>query len=143
MEKWNNSMPEAEEQELRIEVFSTLRHFMRPEFLNRVDEIVMFKPLTLSQTKEIINLQIATLTGNLLSQGISLVITEKAVNWLADHGYDPQLGARPVKRLIQKEIINMLSKEIISGSLMREDKIILDIENDRISFRNTKKRLAE
>jgi ATP-dependent Clp protease ATP-binding subunit ClpB len=143
MEKWNNSMPEAEEQELKIEIFSTLRHFMRPEFLNRVDEIVMFKPLTLSQTKEIINLQIATLTGNLLSQGISLVITEKAVNWLADHGYDPQLGARPVKRLIQKEIINMLSKEIISGSLMREDKIILDIENDRISFRNTKKRLAE
>ena len=136
-------MPEAEEQELRIEVFSALRHFMRPEFLNRVDEIVMFKPLTLSQTKEIINLQIANLTGNLLSQGISLVITEKAVNWLADHGYDPQLGARPVKRLIQKEIINMLSKEIISGSLMREDKIILDIENDRISFRNTKKRLAE
>ncbi|HQG55970.1 MAG TPA: ATP-dependent chaperone ClpB, partial [Bacteroidales bacterium] len=113
MEQWNNNLPPREEEKLRNEVFALLRKFMRPEFLNRVDEIVMFKPLTINQIKEIVRIQLGNLSKVLESQGIKLEVGDDAVEWLAEHGFDPQLGARPVKRLIQREVVNRLSKEII------------------------------
>jgi ATP-dependent Clp protease ATP-binding subunit ClpB len=136
MEKWHNNMPAGEEIKLREEIFLLLRRFMRPEFLNRIDEIVMFTPLTLEQIKEIVRIQINLLSGVLDNQGVSLKITENAVDWLAENGYDPQLGARPVKRLIQKEIVNALSKEIIAGAVTRNDTIEVDVEDGGPVFRN-------
>jgi len=134
MEKWNNDLPGNEEETLRKEIFMLLRHSLRPEFLNRIDEIVMFHPLEQDQIKEIVRLQINGVIRMLGSQNFRLEITDRAVEWLADKGFDPQLGARPVKRLIQKEIVNELSKEIISGKISRESKITVDVKNGYLSF---------
>jgi ATP-dependent Clp protease ATP-binding subunit ClpB len=136
MEEWNNDMPVDEEDLLRKEIFSLLRKSMRPEFLNRIDEIVLFKPLTEDQIREIVIIQLEGLKAILSGKGIKLIAEERAINWLAEQGYDPQLGARPVKRLIQKEVVNELSKEIISGNINNEDTVKLDIENGKVIFRN-------
>ena len=139
MDQWNNEMPEAEEEKLRKEIFLLLRRSLRPEFLNRVDEIVMFKPLNLKQIKEIVRIQLKNIERMMEDFKLKMVVTEEAVDWLAEKGYDPQLGARPVKRIIQKEIVNELSKEIIAGKLSREDNIIIDADGDNLSFRREKK----
>jgi len=138
MEQWNNNMPPKEEEALRNEVFSLLRRFMRPEFLNRIDEIVMFKPLTVNQIKEIVKIQIGNLKKILQAQGINLKAGDDAVHWLAEHGFDPQLGARPVKRLIQKEVVNLISKEIIAGNISKNDTVFLTARNGAISVTNKK-----
>jgi ATP-dependent Clp protease ATP-binding subunit ClpB len=113
-----------------------LRKFMHPEFLNRIDEIVMFKPLTVDEIKEIVVIQVAGLIKMLTARDISLSVNNRVIDWLAVRGFDPQLGARPVKRLIQKEIVNELSKEIINGKILKEDKISIDIKDGKISFLN-------
>ena len=134
MGKWNNKMPEKEFELLRNEIFMLLRKSLRPEFLNRVDEIVMFKPLTVEQIGEIVKIQLRGVEKMLEGYNLKLVVEEDAIGWLTEHGYDPQSGARPVKRLIQKAIINELSKEIIGGKVSKEDTIVIDVENDRLSF---------
>ncbi|HLN22082.1 MAG TPA: ATP-dependent chaperone ClpB [Bacteroidales bacterium] len=134
MDQWNNKMPENEEGKLRKEIMLLLRRSLRPEFLNRVDEIVMFTPLNLEQIKEIVRMQLKNI-GHLLGEyGLKLTATDEAVELLAEKGYDPQLGARPVKRLIQKEIINELSKEIIAGKVSKDDNIIIDSSGDSLVF---------
>jgi len=138
MEQWNNNLPPREEEKLRNEVFALLRKFMRPEFLNRVDEIVMFKPLTINQIKEIVRIQLRNLASTLESQGIRLEAGDDAVEWLAEHGYDPQLGARPVKRLIQREVVNRLSKEIIAGNVSKDDTVYISVKDGAINFSNKK-----
>jgi len=135
MDKWHNELPETEELKLRSEVMGLLRKTMRPEFLNRVDEIVMFRPLTGDQIREIVVMQLRDVEKLLQGYSINFSVTEKAIDWLAGHGYDPQSGARPVKRLIQKEIINGLSKEIIGGSVLKEGGISVDVEDKRLVFR--------
>jgi ATP-dependent Clp protease ATP-binding subunit ClpB len=137
MEKWKNIMPEKEEKQLRNDIMNLLRRSMRPEFLNRVDEIVMFRPLSFEQIKEIVRIQIGRLDQTLKEYNLKLFLTDDAINWLTEHGYDPQLGARPVKRLIQKEVINELSKEIIGGKVKKEDTINIDVEDGRLSFRRS------
>jgi ATP-dependent Clp protease ATP-binding subunit ClpB len=139
MEKWKNKMPGNEEELLRKEIFTLLRRSLKPEFLNRIDEIVMFSPLTMNQVKEIVKMQLNGLIAALGSNNILLEITETAINWLADRSYDPQLGARPVKRLIQKELINELSKELISGKISKENKIAIDIKDGNIIFSGGKR----
>ena len=134
MDKWNNNMPDNEEETLRKELFMLLRKSLRPEFLNRVDEIVLFRPLNIEQIKEIVKIQLNNVRKVLENNNFTLEITDKAIDWLSKHGYDPQLGARPVKRLIQKEIINELSKEIISGKVQKESTVTVDVENSRIVF---------
>lgn len=134
MEEWNNRMPEEEEEKLRRDILLLLRRSLRPEFLNRVDEIVMFKPLTESQIKEIVRMQLAGISKLLADYRLNLVVTEEALGWLAEKGYDPQLGARPVKRLIQKEIVNELSKEIIAGKVSKEDTVIVDLLGGNLVF---------
>jgi ATP-dependent Clp protease ATP-binding subunit ClpB len=136
MDEFNNSLPAEEEESLKLEVLSMLRKFMHPEFLNRIDEIVMFKPLTAEQIREIVVIQISGLIELLRSRGITLSVKESVTDWLAVRGYDPQSGARPVKRLIQKEIVNELSRAIIAGKILKEDKITLDIKDDTIKFTN-------
>ena len=136
MEKWHNVMPKQEVESLRNEVFYLLRKTMRPEFLNRIDEIVLFKPLTKSQIKEIVVIQLESLKKLLGLQNIHIDIEQKAIEYLSEHGFDPQLGARPVKRLIQREIVNVLSKEIISGRITRDSSIIIGIDKGGICFRN-------
>jgi ATP-dependent Clp protease ATP-binding subunit ClpB len=134
MEKWNNRIPEKENEALRKEIFMLLRHSLRPEFLNRVDEIVMFHPLNKEQIKEIVQLQMKGIIRMLETQNYGLEVTDAAIEWLAEKGYDPQLGARPVKRLIQKEIVNELSRKIIAGKILKDKKIIIDTAKDHLSF---------
>ncbi len=134
MVKWNNNMPKAEQEQLGKDIFMLLRRSLRPEFLNRIDEIVMFKPLSREQIKEIVRIQLRIITRTLSNQNINLVVTEEAVEWLSDRGYDPQSGARPVKRLIQKEIVNELSKEIIAGKITGDSKVTVSVKKGKLGF---------
>jgi ATP-dependent Clp protease ATP-binding subunit ClpB len=136
MDKWNNKMPEREEELLVREIMQLMRKSFRPEFLNRVDEIVMFKPLTIEQIKEIVIIQLKKVEQMLDGYNLKLIVTDKALDWLTSRGYDPQLGARPVKRLIQKEIINELSKEIIGGNVITGNTIIIEEEKGKLLFRS-------
>jgi ATP-dependent Clp protease ATP-binding subunit ClpB len=140
MEKWKNNMPVKEEELLRKEIFMLLRKSLRPEFLNRVDEIVMFRPLNIEQIKEIVKIQLKGVKQILENYNMELKVTDNAVNWLTERGYDPQSGARPVKRLIQKEIINELSKEIIAGKIMKEAEILIDADGDHLIFSSGRKK---
>ena len=134
MEKWNNQMPEEEEEKLRKEIFSLLRHSLRPEFLNRVDEIVMFKPLIFEQIIEIVGIQLKNVKNLLQNNNIDLEITDEAMLWLAEKGYDPQSGAGPVKRMIQEEIISELSREIIAGNIHRDSSVKVSVKNNKLVF---------
>lgn len=134
MDKLDNKMAEKDEESLRKELFSLLRRSLRPEFLNRVDEIVMFRPLNRDQIREIVVIQLNHVRKVLVSNDLKLEVSDSAIDWLAEHGYDPQSGARPVKRLIQKEIINELSKEIISGKILKQSTVTVDLDNDRLVF---------
>jgi ATP-dependent Clp protease ATP-binding subunit ClpB len=116
-------------------VFELLKQTIRPEFLNRIDEIIMFAPLMEDQVKQIVVLQFEKIQQMLSENGIRLKITDKAVQWLADQGFDPQLGARPIKRLMQKYILNELSKQILSGSVENAGDITIDCQNDQLTFR--------
>ena len=122
-------------EDTREKVFELMRQTIRPEFLNRIDEVIMFTPLTRDQIKQIVRLQIAIVQKQVSNQLI-LELTEKAVSWIADKGYDPQFGARPVKRLIQKEILNELSKEILAGTIQADVPLIIDADEQGLKFRN-------
>ena len=138
MEQYNNKLSEAQNEQLQQDVMSLLRKSFRPDFLNRVDEIVLFKPLTEEQIREIVKMQIKGVSKLVEKNGITLSVTDKAINWLAEQGYDPQLGARPVKRLIQKEIVNNLSKELIAGHLPMDSNVVVDYKEGKIVFENKK-----
>ncbi len=136
MEQWNNNMPEEEEEKLQREIFTLLRKSMRPEFLNRIDEVVMFKLLDSKQIKEIVKIQLDDVRKLLASYNITLDISDKAIEWLARRGFDPQSGARPVKRLIQKEIVNQLSKELISGNISRDSVVKITEHEGQLIFKS-------
>jgi ATP-dependent Clp protease ATP-binding subunit ClpB len=138
MEEWKNDMPENETELLQKELFMLLRKSIRPEFLNRVDEIVMFRPLSQEQIREIVIIQLNNVRNVLENNNFKLDVSDEAIDWIARHGYDPQLGARPVKRLIQKEIINELSKEIISGKIQKESTVNVDVDKDGLVFGSSK-----
>ncbi len=106
--------------ETKNEVLEMLKKTIRPEFLNRIDEIIMFTPLNRAEIKRIVELQINSAKKLLENNGIELSITDKALDLLADEGYDPEFGARPVKRVIQREILNQLSKDILSGNVDKD-----------------------
>jgi ATP-dependent Clp protease ATP-binding subunit ClpB len=134
MDKWKNNMPENEAEALQKELFMLLRKSLRPEFLNRVDEIVMFRPLNQKQIREIVTIQLNNIREVLKNNSFKLEVSDEAIDWLALHGYDPQLGARPVKRLIQKVIINELSKEIISCKILKESTVTVEVDSDLLVF---------
>jgi ATP-dependent Clp protease ATP-binding subunit ClpB len=109
---------------------------MRPEFLNRIDEIITFTPLTQEQISDVVRLQMKKVTDMLEPQGIHLETTEAAVHFLAQEGYDPDFGARPVKRAIQQLVLNDLSRKILADEVNRDKPIIIDEFGDGLVFRN-------
>jgi ATP-dependent Clp protease ATP-binding subunit ClpB len=120
----------------RNEVFELLKKTIRPEFLNRIDEIIMFKPLSRDEIHGIVKLQFEQVRKMLNKNGIELQISDKAVRLLAEMGYDPQFGARPLKRVIQREVLNELSKMILAGKVNVEKPIRIDVENENFIFNN-------
>jgi len=120
----------------KIQVFDLLKKKMRPELLNRIDEVIMFTPLTRSEIEQIVNLQFKSLKKMLAENNIDAEITEKALKYLSEKAYEPQYGARPVKRILQKEIINELAKAVLSNTVESHSKIMIDFDKDKIVFRS-------
>ena len=127
---------EAATEAAKIEVLGILKQTVRPEFINRIDEIVMFTPLTEANIKQIVKLQLKGVTKMLAHQNITMDATSEAIAYLAQKGYDPQYGARPVKRVIQREVLNQLSKEILAGKVTVDSIILLDSFDGQLVFRN-------
>ncbi len=122
----------------KTEVLGLLKQTIRPEFINRIDEIIMFTSLNLSEVRQIVQLQLTHLKDRMLQQNIHIDFSKEAIESLSKKGFDPQFGARPIKRTIQREILNELSKEILSGSVTSSSKILVDAFDDKIVFRNGK-----
>ncbi|HWI92139.1 MAG TPA: ATP-dependent chaperone ClpB [Flavisolibacter sp.] len=127
----------------KVEVMNRLRETIRPEFLNRVDEIILFQPLMRSEIKGIIKIQLEGLKQLVGQSGIQLHFTDYLVDYLAENGFDPQFGARPLKRLIQKEIVNQLSKKILSGEIDKSHPVLVDVFDGVVVFRNDVEHLHE
>ncbi len=117
-------------------VMGLLRETIRPEFLNRVDEIIMFQPLLKREIKGIINIQLNNLKKLVAENGIHLQFSEYTIDYLAENGFDPQFGARPLKRLIQKEIVNQLSRKILAGDIDKSHPVLVDVFDGVVVFRN-------
>ncbi|MCH2230268.1 MAG: ATP-dependent chaperone ClpB [Crocinitomicaceae bacterium] len=122
-------------EQAKVDVMDLLKQTIRPEFLNRIDETIMFTPLSKENVKAIVQIQLNELTDRLKEQGINLLINEDAFNWVSEAGYDPFFGARPVKRVIQKNIMNELSKAILSDTIDTSKNVIMDLFDDKIVFR--------
>jgi len=120
----------------KTEVINLLRQTIRPEFLNRIDEVIMFQPLMKKEIKGIIMIQLNSLKNLLANSGIDLQFSDYALDFLAENGYDPQFGARPLKRLIQKEIVNQLSKRILAGDIDKSKPVLVDVFDGTVVFRN-------
>ena len=124
--------------ETKNEVMGMLKQQVRPEFLNRIDEIIMFRPLTKKQIREVVKIQLKLVSNMLEKNEIVVSATDEAVNHLAEIGYDPAMGARPIKRVIQREILNELSREILQGKISSSDNIIIDVIDGQFCFYNPK-----
>ena len=135
-EKVNEGNKEAVVESTKAEVMSLLRQTIRPEFLNRIDEVIMFQPLMKKEIKGIIRIQLDGLKKLVAQTGIQLEFSDYALDFLAENGYDVQLGARPLKRLIQKEIINQLSKRILAGDIDKSKPVLVDVFDGVVVFRN-------
>jgi ATP-dependent Clp protease ATP-binding subunit ClpB len=134
-EEAKKDMDEETQERTKQEVFEMLKSSMRPEFLNRIDEVIMFKPLDRKNINGIVKLQLQLLSKRLEGQGIELTASREAVEYIAEKGFDPQFGARPVKRLIQKEVLNALSKQLLAGTIEREEPIVMDVFDGKVVFR--------
>jgi ATP-dependent Clp protease ATP-binding subunit ClpB len=134
MEGWNNALILEETKE---EVMTLLKQVVRPEFLNRVDEVVLFEPLTLEHARKILAIQFKEVQKRLADQHITLEATEEALNKLADDGYDPNYGGRPMKRVLQKAVLNELSKAILSGKIVKDSAVMMELGADgELTFEN-------
>ena len=120
----------------KVDVLGLLKQTVRPEFLNRIDDTIMFTPLTQDNITQIVGLQLKSVTKMIAKQGITFDATPEAIAYLAEKGYNPEYGARPVKRVIQKEVLNQLSKEILAGKINTDSIILLDSFNGELVFRN-------
>lgn len=118
------------------EVYELLKKSIRPEFLNRIDEVIMFEPLTRENVTDVVRIQFEHLRKQLAEQDLKISATDEAIDWLAQLGYDPQFGARPVKRVIQKQVLNELSKQLLAGKVNKNNEIILDVFDNKFVFRN-------
>ncbi|WP_179339066.1 ATP-dependent chaperone ClpB [Winogradskyella ludwigii] len=127
----------------RVDVLALLKQTVRPEFLNRIDDTIMFTPLSKENIVNIVGLQLKSITKMIAKQGITFDATPEAVSYLADKGYNPEYGARPVKRVIQKDVLNQLSKEILAGKVTTDSIILLDEFDGQLVFRNQGDLVAE
>ena len=130
-----NNKEEIHEQ-TKKQVFELLKKTIRPEFLNRIDELIMFSPLNKDEIKQIVRLQFGNILKMLKTDEIKLTISDDAIDWIADIGFDPQYGARPIKRVIQKRILNELSKQILEGKITKNQHIVIDKAKDGLEFKN-------
>ncbi len=126
----------VDQETTRTQVMEMLRQTIRPEFLNRIDEIIMFRPLDEKQIRDIVGLQIASIHKMLLENGVDLRVTDDAVDYIAREGYDPQFGARPVKRALQRLVLNELSKQIIAGKVDNKRPVIVELRDGELHFKN-------
>jgi len=117
-------------EETKDMVLDMLKKSVRPEFINRIDEIIMFRPLTKSDIRKIVEIQFELIKKRLAEGGVKLDISEKALDRLSKLGYDPQFGARPLKRVLQREILNELSKQILAGKVNKDSIIFVDMKNE-------------
>lgn len=125
----------AAKETTKMELLAFLKQQIRPEFLNRIDETILFTPLTKDDTRQIVHIQLNDLKKRLEEQHIHLVIKEEIVDWIAEKGYDPYFGARPVKRVIQKDILNQLSKDLLAQNIDISQNVVVDIFDDKVVFR--------
>lgn len=123
-------------EQTKAEVFELLKKTIRPEFLNRIDELIMFTPLSEEEIREIVSLQIHGVQQMLEENCVTLTVTDRAISYIADKGYDPQFGARPVKRAIQRYILNELSKKLIAQEVDRKHPVVIDVQGDDLIFSN-------
>lgn len=135
-EQFDNNPTDIAVENAKDEVLNQLKTMVRPEFLNRIDEIIMFTPLTKGNIEQIVTIQLKSVFKMLTQQHITMDATPEAINYLAKKGFDPHFGARPVKRVIQREVLNQLSKEILSGTIKTDSIILLDSFDDKLIFRN-------
>ena len=134
MEGWNDHLVLEKTKE---EVMALLKQSVRPEFLNRVDEIILFEPLNKEHMKMILEIQFKLIQKRLKEQHVDLEASNEAIEKMAEEGYDPGYGARPLKRLIQREVLNVLSKELLSGKIKKDEVIVLDLDKDgKFTFGN-------
>ena len=131
-----NEEKNVDHETTRQQVFELLRQTIRPEFLNRIDETIMFTPLTEKQIRDIVGLQISQVHAMLSANGIDLRVTDDAIDYIAQEGFDPQFGARPVKRALQRLVLNELSKAIIAGKINHTQPVIVELQNGELKFRN-------
>ena len=136
MEKLTMDNREEVIENTKNQVLEMLKQTIRPEFLNRIDEIIMFTPLSAGEIREIVKLQISGVTKMLAKNQVELRVTDDAIDYLADVGYNPEFGARPVKRAIQKLVLNQLSKDIIAQKVHVGSPITIDCVNEQLVFRN-------
>ncbi len=120
----------------KTEVYDMLKKTIRPEFLNRIDEVIMFEPLSRDEVTEIVRLQFNKIREQLAEQGMKISASDEAIDWLAQLGYDPHFGARPVKRVMQKQVLNELSKQLLAGKVTRDNEIVLDVFENKFVFLN-------
>ena len=132
----NDSNRETTISDTRKNVMEMLKKTIRPEFLNRIDDIIMFLPLTKEQIAEVVTLQMKNVKRMLETQGFTLEWTPDAISWIADKGYDPEFGARPVKRAIQDYVLNELSRKLLTEEVVREKPVMIDARNGELVFRN-------
>ncbi|MEO8794593.1 MAG: AAA family ATPase, partial [Daejeonella sp.] len=125
------------------ELFELLKQTIRPEFLNRIDELIMFTPLNRDELRDIVTLQFKGVQDTLAEMGIQIEASDEALDWLSQLGYDPQFGARPLKRVIQKRILNELSKDILAGKVDKDSKIRVDVFDNQFVFMNSKDKAEE
>ena len=135
-EKINDGNRDAIIEETKENLMEMLKKTIRPEFLNRIDETIMFTPLNKSEIEQIVRLQVSEISKRLADNGVELDVTDGAIEVLASAGFDPQFGARPIKRAIQRYLLNDLSKQLIAGSVNRERPVTVDSENGNLKFRN-------
>jgi ATP-dependent Clp protease ATP-binding subunit ClpB len=135
-EKMNIGNHDEVVEKTKSQVFELLKQTIRPEFLNRIDELIMFAPLNESQIESIVRLQISLIQKTLQENGIQLELTEAAIHFIAAEGFDPQFGARPVKRAIQKLLLNDLSKQLIAGAVNNNETIKVDYEGEKLVYKN-------
>ena len=137
-ENFASMLPGQEEETIaatRSQIFELLKQSVRPEFLNRIDETIMFRPLSQTDIRQIVALQLQELKQTLVKQQIELSVAEEAMDWLAEKGYNPEFGARPLKRVIQKRVLNELSKQMLQRKVEADSHVVLDVFDDKIVFR--------
>ena len=132
----NETPPEEVIEKTQNEVFELMKQTIRPEFLNRIDEIIMFTPLTKNDVRQIVVLQLAQINKMLEENSMRLEVSDKAIGWLAEKGFDPLFGARPIKRTLQRYLVNELSKEILAGTVSRDSVIHVDANENGLFFKN-------